>query len=77
MNVTIYTTESCGFCKAAKAFLKRNHIAYTEYDVGKNPTKAQEMIRISGQTGVPVILIGKKMIIGFDQDALEEALESS
>lgn len=73
-NVTIYTTPTCSYCKAAKAFFKEHNIAYNEYDVAADREKAQEMINKSGQMGVPVILVGDDLIVGFDEDRLKTLL---
>ena len=71
----IYTTEWCGFCRAAKAFFKENGVKYREVAVDKDRKAAEEMIKKSGQTGVPVIEVGGKIIVGFDQAALRKALK--
>lgn len=73
-NVTIYSTPTCSYCKAAKDFFKKHDITYTEYDVVSDVTKRQEMIEKSGQMGVPVITIDDQMVIGFDQHKLSELL---
>ncbi len=73
--VKIYTTEWCGFCRAAKAFFKENKIAYREIRVDRDQKAAEEMIKKSGQTGVPVIDVRGKIIVGFDQSALKKALK--
>lgn len=73
-NVVIYSTPTCTFCKAAKAFFKEHNIAFTDYDVAADREKAQEMIHKSGQMGVPVIFIGDDMIIGFDEERLTALL---
>lgn len=73
-KVTIYTTPSCVYCKMAKAFFKENTIAYEEKDVAADAKVREEMIAKSGQMGVPVIEIDGKIIIGFDQPRLKEAL---
>lgn len=76
--VTIYTTQTCGYCKATKEFFKENNVEYNEVDVGADQEKAKEMIEKSGQMGVPVIVIGEgeeeQIIVGFDQNKLSEAL---
>ncbi len=76
--VTIYTTKTCGYCKATKAMLTEHKVSYKEIDVGTDREKAREMIEMSGQMGVPVTVIGegdtKKLIIGFDKEALTSAL---
>ena len=66
-NVTIYSTQTCHFCQMAKEFFKENNIAYTEYDVGSNIEKRKEMVEKSGQMGVPVIIIGDEITVGFDR----------
>jgi glutaredoxin-like YruB-family protein len=76
--VTIYTTKTCGFCRATKSFFAENNIAYTEVDVGADPVRAREMIEKSGQMGVPVTVIGEaddeQIIVGFDKARLSQML---
>lgn len=66
MSITIYTTPICHWCKDTKAFLKKNKLKYTEKDVSADQKAAQEMIKKSGQMGVPVLDINGKIIVGFD-----------
>jgi len=77
-KVTIYSTKTCGFCRAAKDFFKENNIEFTEIDVTEDQEKAREMIEKSGQMGVPVILVGEgeaeELIVGFDKERLSAAL---
>jgi len=77
-TVTVYSTTTCGYCQAAKDFLKANNVEYNEVDVGANQDKAREMIEKSGQMGVPVIIIddnsNEEIIIGFDQNRLTQSL---
>jgi len=44
---------SCGYCKVAKEFFRASHVAFTEYNVASDQRKADEMVRKSGQMGVP------------------------
>lgn len=74
-SVIIYTTPSCVYCRMAKQFFKENNVQYTEVDVSEDYEKAEEMIKKSGQQGVPVIEIGDKIIIGFDKQAIKSALK--
>lgn len=74
-NVTIYSTQTCHFCKEAKEFFKENNISYTDKDVTSDRTLAQEMITKSGQMGVPVIFIDNDMVIGFDEGRIRKLLE--
>ncbi len=69
-TVSIYSTPTCHFCQMAKDFLKENNIAYTEFNVAQDLEKRQEMIQRSGQMGVPVIVVGEEVIVGFDREKL-------
>lgn len=73
-NVTIYSTPSCHFCHMAKDFFKENNVAYTDFDVAADPEKRKELVEKSGQMGVPVILIGDDMVIGFNKPKVVELL---
>ncbi len=73
-QVTIYSTPTCHFCHAAKDFFTANGVAFTDYNVGTDLAKRKEMIEKSGQMGVPVITVGKDLIVGFDEPKLRELL---
>ncbi|MDD5495851.1 MAG: glutaredoxin domain-containing protein [Candidatus Omnitrophica bacterium] len=73
-KVTVYSTPTCPFCIRAKQFLKDNNITFEDIDVSADHARAQEMIKRSGQMGVPVIDIEGKMIVGFDKEGIKEAL---
>ncbi|MCF7940868.1 MAG: thioredoxin family protein [Spirochaetia bacterium] len=75
MSVKIYTTPSCGYCNMAKAYFKKNNIQFVEFNVAKDMAKAQEMVKKSGQMGVPVLDVNGKIIVGFNQPAIEQALK--
>ncbi len=74
-NIKIYSTPACPYCKSAKAYLTEKGIAFEDIDVSKDKAKAKEMTEISGQMGVPVIVINeKKIIVGFDKEEIDKAL---
>ncbi|MBI4591834.1 glutaredoxin family protein [Candidatus Uhrbacteria bacterium] len=75
MSVTVYSTSTCPFCKQTKAYLQEHKIEFTDIDVMNDQEKAREMIQKSGQMGVPVIDVGGKIVIGFDQKKLAELLK--
>tara|TARA_Y100000310_G_C20502106_1_gene724527 strand:- start:435 stop:665 length:231 start_codon:yes stop_codon:yes gene_type:complete len=74
-KVKIYSTLTCPYCKMAKAFFKEKNIEFEDIDVTSDKKAAQEMKKISGQSGVPVIDINGKILIGFDAEKIEEALK--
>jgi alkyl hydroperoxide reductase subunit F len=71
-KVTIYSTQNCPYCRMAKAFLEKQGIQYENIDVGADSVAAQKMIDLSGQRGVPVIMVDEEVIVGFDSERLNE-----
>lgn len=77
MDVKIYSTPTCGYCHQAKQYLKDKGISFTEYDVSVDQAAAREMMQLTGQMGVPVIVVDGQSIIGFDRARLEILLNSN
>ena len=73
--ITIYTTPTCSYCTVAKEFFRANHIAFTEYNVVNDRRRAEEMLKKSGQMGVPVIDINGKILVGFNKSEIEKTLK--
>lgn len=74
MAISIYTTPTCTFCRQVKDYFRQNHIPFTEYNVAQDERKADEMVRKSGQMGVPVLDVHGKIIVGFNKPEIERAL---
>jgi glutaredoxin-like YruB-family protein len=78
VEVTIYSTPTCGYCTLAKDFLQEKGVQYKEIDVSVDQQRAQEMVEKTGQMGVPVIIINKdgqeEILVGFDQVQLSNLL---
>lgn len=73
-SVTVYSTPTCPYCHLTKEFLREHKIAFKDVDVAANSQAAQDMIRKSGQAGVPVTDVNGQIIVGFDKAALKKAL---
>lgn len=73
-TIKIYTTPTCAYCKMAKEFFKANNVNYEEVNVATDAKGRDEMIKKSGQLGVPVIDVDGKLVIGFDKPKLSELL---
>jgi NADH-dependent peroxiredoxin subunit F len=71
-KVTVYSTQHCQYCRMAKAFLDKHGVPYESIDVGEDDTAAEKMIELSGQRGVPVIVVDDEVIVGFDSQRLNE-----
>ncbi len=66
-DITIYTTESCGYCRRAKALLNKMSMAFNEVDVTHDPAeRARMMQRAGGKRTVPQIFIGDTHVGGCD-----------
>ena len=74
-KVTIYSTPTCHYCGLAKEYFDENKIKYESFDVASNLEKRREMMEKSGQLGVPVILIDKEVVVGFDRSRLAQLLD--
>ena len=75
MTVKIYSTPSCPWCKKTKEYLKAHKVKFKDINVAEDQKAAQEMIKKSGQTGVPVLDINGEIIVGFKEDKIKKALK--
>ncbi len=74
-RVTVYSTPTCTWCNTLKTWLNKNNIRYTDIDVSADQRAAEELVRRSGQQGVPQTDINGRIVVGFDQNKLKELLE--
>jgi glutaredoxin 3 len=75
-KITIYSADWCAFCHAAKDYMDKLGVKYTEKNVEEDVAFAQEAVQKSGQTGIPVIDIDGKVIIGFDRPKIDTELKA-
>ena len=73
-RVIMFSTPTCSFCNAAKGYFRQKGIKYSDVDVSRDQAAARDMVRRSGQMGVPVIDIGGKIIVGFDRNKINQLL---
>jgi glutaredoxin-like YruB-family protein len=73
-KVVVYSTPTCPWCEKLKDYLDKRGVKYKDIDVSGNMEAAREMIKKSGQMGVPQIEINGKIIVGFDREEIEAAL---
>ncbi|MCC6703756.1 MAG: PDZ domain-containing protein [Thermomicrobiales bacterium] len=69
-QVTVYSTQTCPWCDKTKEYLKANGVPFVEKKVDVDRAAAYEMVRLTGQQGVPVTAAGDEVILGFDQQKL-------
>ncbi|NKQ36605.1 MAG: NrdH-redoxin [Chloroflexi bacterium] len=73
-RVIIFTTPTCSYCNMAKQYFRRNKIRFKDVDVSRDQAAARDLVRRSGQMGVPVIDINGKIIVGFDKPKINNLL---
>ncbi len=73
-RVLIFSTPTCSFCNMAKKYFREKGIRFKDVDVSHDMAAARDMIRRSGQQGVPVIDIGGRIVVGFDRLKIDKYL---
>ncbi len=73
-RVIVFSTPTCSFCNMAKKYFREKNIKFRDVDVSRDPGAARDMVRRSGQQGVPVIDIGGKIVVGFDRVKIDKYL---
>ena len=71
MEIKVYSTQSCPYCKMAKDYLSSKGVSFQNIDVSDNKEAAEEMVKISGQMGVPVIVIDGNVVLGYDRAKID------
>lgn len=64
--ITLYTSAVCGYCAAAKSFLKSRGLAWEEVRVDLDPAARERMVALARRTSVPQIFVGEVHVGGYD-----------
>jgi glutaredoxin-like YruB-family protein len=72
--ITVYSTPTCPYCRQVKEYLASRGVAFDDRDVSRDAAAAEEMVRLSGQQGVPVTVVDGAVIVGYDRPRLDAAL---
>jgi glutaredoxin 3 len=73
-KVVLFSTPTCSWCTRTKRYFIQHQIRFTEVDVTRDKRAAQDIVRRTGQQGVPVILIGSQAIVGFNKSRIDRLL---
>lgn len=74
-GVTVYTRSGCETCQALKTFLSERGIPFEEKDIVQDSIAADELANLTqGAATAPVVLIGEKVVVGFDRPELAREL---
>ena len=72
--VKVYSTNSCPWCVKAKQYLKSKNVEFEDLNVHTDMVAREDMLKKSKQMGVPVLDINGTIIVGFDKNAIDKAL---
>jgi len=73
-RVIVFSTPSCPYCRKAKKYLRSRGVPFRDVDVSRDRAAARDMVRRSGQQGVPVVDIGGKIVVGFNRPKIDKLL---
>lgn len=77
-EVEVYTTPTCHYCKKIKAWMDKQEIEYKEHDISKDREKAREIVKKTGQRGVPQTIVrnsgDEKVVVGFQPKKIKELI---
>jgi glutaredoxin 3 len=74
-KITLYSRPMCWWCMQAKHYLKKHGIAFEDINVGHDKTAYEEMVRLSGQTYVPTLVMNGRVLANFGVEELEQFLK--
>jgi glutaredoxin-like YruB-family protein len=73
-QVKIYSTPTCPYCVRVKEYLKQKNVDFQNIDVSSDRSFLDEMVKLTGQMGVPVIIIDENVVVGFDRAKIDSLL---
>jgi glutaredoxin 3 len=73
-RVVVFSSPTCVWCTRAKTYLRSRGVPFRDVDVSRAAAAARDLVRRTGQMGVPVVQIDGKSIVGFDQARIDGAL---
>jgi glutaredoxin-like YruB-family protein len=74
-TVIVFSTPACSWCRVVKQHLKKHNIRFKDVDISKDERAARDMVRRTGQQGVPVTLINNRPVLGFDKGKIDRLLD--
>jgi len=75
-SVELFSTPTCPYCHMAERYLMDKKVSFQKNDVSKDNAAAQRMINATGEAAVPQLCINGHWIMGFDRQAIDEALQA-
>jgi glutaredoxin 3 len=73
-RIIVFSTPHCPWCTKVKQYLKQHNFRFRDVDISKDDKAAKDLVRRTGQTGVPVTLINNRPIVGFNKKEIDNVL---
>ncbi len=78
-NITIFTTNACGYCQMVKKYLGAKGMTYDEVNLDEHPDRQAEALALSGAMTVPVTVVtrhddSQDVIVGYNLAKLAPAV---
>ncbi len=73
-RVIVFSTPTCPHCRSAKRYLEQHGISYVDVDVSRDTAAARDMVRRTGEQGVPQLEIDGRMVVGFNRIKIDRLL---
>ena len=74
-KIVVFSTPTCSWCRKLKSYLRENKVRFTDVDVSRDTKAARDMIRKTGQQGVPQMWVNSVPVIGFNKQKIDRLLE--
>lgn len=73
-RVVVFSTPTCPHCRSVKRYLEQHGISYVDVDVSRDAAAARDMVRRTGEQGVPQLEIDGRMVVGFNRAKIDRLL---
>jgi len=73
-KIRVFSTPTCPYCVTLKEFLREKGFEFEDIDVSQDQKSLDEMVKKSGQMGVPVVDINGQIIVGFNREKIDKLL---
>jgi glutaredoxin len=75
-KVVVYSTSWCKFCKKTREFLVANNVPFEERDIEQGDADIDRLYQSIGSGSIPQVVIGNKIIVGFNQKLMQSELKA-
>lgn len=73
-EIVVYSSFLCKYCDELKVFLKRNGVPFIEHECQFDEKLTRQLSAINPKLSLPTMVVGDRVVIGFDPDEIREAL---